>query len=133
MQFKGPEPRAWRPATRELHSIGLEGHDGRGEVFVFPHGADQRPPTWVYAGIEPEPVGSLFLSFRFAKPRPIRARVYAFGLWAILARRYRRPLWLRYRGDNETHPLAPGSAVRLWFREGIIEIAPPGRVERVSI
>jgi hypothetical protein len=133
VQSKGPEPRKWRPATRELHSIGLEGHDGRGEVFVLPPGRGQRPPTWVYAGIEPEPVGSLFLSFRFAKPRPIRARVYAFGLWAILTRRYRRPLWLRYRGDHDTHPLAPGSIIRLWFREGLIEIAPPGRVERVSI
>ena len=130
----GPPRRKWRPITRELHSIGLEGHDGRGEVYPLPtNGAAQRPPTWLYAGIEPEPVGSLFLSFRFEKPRPMRARLYALLLWASLARRYRRPLWLRYRGDHETHPLAPGSLIRLWFREGLIEIAPPGRVERVSI
>lgn len=127
-----PEPTIRGGATRELHSIGLERH-GRAEVFVLPSGAAQRPPTWLYAGIEPEPVGSLFLSFRFTKPRPIRARVYAVGLWAILTRSYVRPVWLRYAGDIDTHPLAPGSAFRLWFREGLVEIAPPGRVERVSI
>jgi hypothetical protein len=133
VRSKMPEPSFRGGATRELHSIGLEHHDGRGEVFILGDPQKQHPATWLYAGIEPEPVGSLFLSFRFTKPRPILQRLYAFGLWGMLTRRYRGPVWLRYAGDVDTHPLAPGSTVRLWFREGLVEIAPPGRVERVSI
>ncbi len=133
MRAKTPEPTIRGGATRELHSIGLQHHDGRGEVFVCPNGAAQHPAVWLYAGIEPEPVGSLFLSFRFTKPRPLLSRLYAFGFHALLTKKYRGPVWLRYMGDIDTHPLAPGSVIRLWFREGLIEIAPPGRVERVSI